>query len=170
MQILKAGRPLAPEMVASWEDVDRTLLALRALNERKETLRASFERQRRLIDESQGLAMAELIAEEDAAVTRVQEFAAVRRADVGKSRKLVHGKVGYRTSNPTVELRDPEAVVISRIRERDLGELVVTKEQLNKPLLKRLDPDLAASLGFAVVQVERFFIELPDGARLGDDE
>lgn len=90
--------------------------------------------------------------------------------DPKKSYDLVHGSIGFRTSNPAVKQLTGFTVAASLELAKEFApEWIRTKEEINKELIiqERDKGDAAAVLkriGLKVVQEEKFFIELKEEA------
>lgn len=152
-------------VVESWEDVDTALGVLRLADAKQATVAASFDARIQMIQEEKQKALQALIDRTERVGALVEAFVTRRRVDLAgksatKSRKLVHGIVGFRTGAPKLVFLTSEAATLKLLRARGHTECLVVTESIDKAKVKELPQAERALCGVCVDQEERFFYKL----------
>ena len=153
--------------VASWQDVDVALGVLRLCDARKAGIAAELDVQIQALQQKK----AELLKPLDVKVDRVEKlveaFVTEHRAQIDngksktqKSRKLVHGSVGFKKDAPQVLFVTSEKATLKLIGVRGLTDCVRITEAVDKGKVKDLSKSEQAAIGVRVAQKEDFFYKL----------
>jgi len=84
-----------------------------------------------------------------------------------RSLALTHGRIGWRTTPPSVRLTKKVATVVAALEARDLADAVITKKSVNKDVLVTYPADLLREVGAKREQKDVFFVDLKDEAEAG---
>lgn len=155
--------PTEVRVVATWEDLDRALLALRVTEARISETAAQFDQDIQVAQEGKNKAVAPLTARKERMELLIKEFATANRAALGtnrKSIKLVHGKIGFRKGKPKMVFASTEDHTIRLLKLRGHAECIVVKEEIDKAALKNLPPTEKSLCGITQEQGEAFFYDL----------
>ncbi len=154
-----ARKRMEEPALKSWEEVDNTLKQIREAE--IELGRIAADAERCMIDIRQQ-------AEESAQPYKdkikqmelqLKEFTVTNKADLkGKTMELSFGRVGFRMSTRLVL---PKAVetVIRQLRKNGMGDCIVTKESVNKEILKAYDETTILSVGASLKKEDTFWYE-----------
>lgn len=154
-----ARKRMEEPALKSWEEVDNTLKQIREAE--IELGRIAADAERCMIDIRQQ-------AEESAQPYKdkikqmelqLKEFTVTNKADLkGKTMELSFGRVGFRMSTRLVL---PKAVetVISQLRKNGMGDCIITKESVNKEILKAYDETTILSVGASLKKEDTFWYE-----------
>lgn len=154
-----ARKRMEEPALKSWEEVDNTLKQIREAE--IELGRIAADAERCMIDIRQQ-------AEESAQPYKdkikqmelqLKEFTVTNKADLkGKTMELSFGRVGFRMSTRLVL---PKAVetVIRQLRKNGMGDCIITKESVNKEILKAYDETTILSVGASLKKEDTFWYE-----------
>lgn len=154
-----ARKRMEEPALKSWEEVDNTLKQIREAE--IELGRIAADAERCMIDIRQQ-------AEESAQPYKdkikqmelqLKEFTVTNKADLkGKTMELSFGRVGFRMSTRLVL---PKAVetVIRQLRKNGMGDCIITKESVNKEILKTYDETTILSVGASLKKEDTFWYE-----------
>lgn len=154
-----ARKRMKEPALKSWEEVDNTLKQIREAE--IELGRIAADAERCMIDIRQQ-------AEESAQPYKdkikqmelqLKEFTVTNKADLkGKTMELSFGRVGFRMSTRLVL---PKAVetVIRQLRKNGMGDCIITKESVNKEILKAYDETTILSVGASLKKEDTFWYE-----------
>jgi len=144
-----------------WPDVDHLLLALRMADTEIAGIEVTFDAQLQIIQEGKQAALEAVQARKARMEELLETWVEDHRSDYkGKSKQLVHGRVGHRSGAPKVDMPKGEAFTLARVQTRGHGECFVTTPKLDKKGLKKLTPAEQALCGVVVSRSEAFFYKL----------
>lgn len=90
---------------------------------------------------------------------QLKEFTIVNKADLkGKTREMAFGRVGFRMSTKLVLPKAVESV-IAQLKRSGMGDCVVTKESVNKEILKTYDENTIIGVGASLKKEDAFWYE-----------
>lgn len=154
-----ARKRMEEPALKSWEEVDSTLKQIREAE--IELGRIAADAERCMIDIRQQ-------AEESAQPYKdrikqmelqLKEFTVTNKADLkGKTMELSFGRVGFRMSTRLVLPKALETV-IRQLRKNGMGDCIVTKESVNKEILKTYDETTILSVGASLKKEDTFWYE-----------
>ncbi len=154
-----ARKRMEEQTLKSWEEADNILKQIREAEIEMNTI--SAEAEKCILDIKQH-------AEERAQPYRdkikkmelqLKEFTVINKADLkGKTREMSFGRVGFRMSTKLIL---PKAVetVIAQLRKNGMGDCVVTKESVNKEILKTYDENTIIGVGASLKKEDTFWYE-----------
>lgn len=151
--------------IRTWEDVDVALGILRTVDARTATINADHDVKIQAIQEAKQKAIQPYTDKRDRIAAMLEAFVRANRPTLGKkpeakSRKLVHGVVGFKKGNPKLVFVQPEEAVKRLLKMRGHLECVVTTEEVKKDAVKALPPTEQALCGVRVDQGEDFYYKL----------
>lgn len=151
--------------IKGWEDVDAGLGVLRLADARIATITAELDTEIQALQEKKQQLCQPYLDRRDRVAALVEAYVTSNRADVAgkkgaKSRKLVHGIVGWKMGNATVVFVNGEAATKKLIQVRGHTECIVTKEDLDKAKIKDLPDSELRSIGVRIDRKEAFFYKL----------
>lgn len=154
-----ARKRMEEPALKSWEEVDNTLKQIREAE--IELGRIAADAERCMIDIRQQ-------AEESAQPYKdkikqmelqLKEFTITNKADLkGKTMELAFGRVGFRMSTRLVLPKALETV-IRQLRKNGMGDCIITKESVNKEILKTYDETTILSVGASLKKEDTFWYE-----------
>ncbi|MCM1121810.1 MAG: host-nuclease inhibitor Gam family protein [Eubacterium sp.] len=147
-----------PEL-KSWEEVDGTLKQIREAEIELSALSVSAEK--RILDIKQRTEAAAQPYKDQIKRLELQikEFTTLNKSELkGKTREMAFGRVGFRMSTKLVL---PKAVetVITQLRKNGMGDCIVTKESVNKEILKTYDENTIIGVGASLKKEDTFWYE-----------
>lgn len=93
----------------------------------------------------------------------IKEFVDAHRAELdGKSRALVFGKVGYRSSSRLMLAPAKVAEAIAALKALGRKELIKTTETLDREALKKEPAEVLESIGAYIRTRDEFYYDLDD--------
>lgn len=93
----------------------------------------------------------------------IKEFVDAHRAELdGKSRALVFGKVGYRSSSRLMLAPAKVAEAIAALKALGRKELIKTTETLDREALKKEPAEVLESIGAYICTRDEFYYDLDD--------
>ncbi len=154
-----ARKRMEEPALKSWEEVDSTLKQIREAE--IELSRIAADAERCMIDIRQNAeAMAQPYKDQIKRMElQLKEFAVTNKADLkGKTREMAFGRVGFRMSTKLVL---PKAVetVIKQLRKNGMGDCIITKESVNKEILKTYDENTIIGVGASLKKEDTFWYE-----------
>lgn len=154
-----ARKRMEEPALKSWEEVDSTLKQIREAE--IELSRIAADAERNMIDIRQNAeAMAQPHKDQIKRMElQLKEFAVTNKADLkGKTREMAFGRVGFRMSTKLVL---PKAVetVIKQLRKNGMGDCIITKESVNKEILKTYDENTIIGVGASLKKEDTFWYE-----------
>ena len=126
----------------SWEEVDSTLKQIREAE--IELGRIAADAERCMIKRME---------------LQLKEFTVTNKADLkGKTKEMAFGRVGFRMSTKLVLPKIVEPV-IKQLRKNGMGDCIVTKESVNKEILKTYDENTILGVGGSLKKEDIFWYE-----------
>ena len=157
------------DAITTFEDVDVALGAMRLADARIATLSAEFDVQIQQLQEAKQAAAKPFVDRQAKLALLLEAFCTTNKDAVaaggggkakGRSRKFVHGVVGFRIGTPKLVLLQELALVIKMLKVRGHDECVVPREDLDKEAVKRLPPAEQRYVGVRVDQDDTFYYKL----------
>lgn len=153
--------------VTTWDQANEAIRLIGVLERENARDLADYDDQVSKLKDSLKDATGPRAAQIKALAKDLEEFAEGAREDFGKarSRQLTHGRLGWRTGQPTVKgvpsakNKVQLAAFLQRLRDRGLVDCVRTEESVDKEILRTYDAPVLAELGVEVVQSEDFWVE-----------
>ncbi len=158
-------------MINSFEEADLKLLELGKhesfIAKKEAEMNAKIQKIKEKFDqETEHARAAKLAIEKD-----LQTFCLLNKKEFAdkRSRKLMHGVIGFRTGTPKVLLLNRKynwKTVLELLKKVFPGKYVRTKEEPNKDAIladvaqQKLDDQQLAAVGLKVDQDEKFFVEI----------
>ncbi|NUN68851.1 MAG: host-nuclease inhibitor Gam family protein [Bacteroidetes bacterium] len=161
-----------PVPIRSYEDADQTLLKIADCETQLQRAEAEMNEQIQKIRDDYELNTHVVRAMKAAHEKELEKFSIMNKSDFEKtrSRELVHGTIGFRSTPPKVALlnrkykMDTVLELLGRVRWGK--DYIRTKEELSKEQLlasyaaKEIDDQKLASVGLKVDQSEEFFSKI----------
>lgn len=162
--------------IEAWEDADRALGVLRQSDALVAGISAAYDAQIQVIQEAKQKAVQPHIDRTERVAVMLETFVLANRATLGKkptnkSRKLVHGTVGFKKGKDRLVFVQAEEWVRARLKARNQIECIVTTEKLDNKAIAALPPSEMALIGAKISTGEDEFyyklntdapIEYPD--------
>ncbi len=151
--------------ITTWEQLDGRLGELRIIKSKLDGVSATFDKRIQAVQEKKSAAAKPFLAEAELLEAAVLAFVAKHKADLGdkkKSRKLVHGTVGFRLTTAKVVFVKGEAAAMAALRARGQTQCVIVEESVSKTECKKLPPHEMKLAGIELKRDEAAFYELTD--------
>lgn len=156
----------------SWEDVDVALGILRLTEARVSTITASHDTRIQAIQEEKQKALQSHLDKTERIAALLEAFVRRNRATLGKikkgqlpkSRKFVHGVAGFKLGNPKLVFGTSEDITKKLLRARGHTACFVIREDLVKGEVKKLPAAEHRLCGVEIRQDEEFFYKLNSDA------
>lgn len=154
-----ARKRMEEPALKSWEEVDSTLKQIREAE--IELGRIAADAERCMIDirqqaEDSAQPYKDRIKQME---LQLKEFTVTNKADLkGKTKEMTFGRVGFRMSTKLVLPKIVEPV-IKQLRKNGMGDCIVTKESVNKEILKSYDENTILSVGGSLKKEDTFWYE-----------
>lgn len=155
--------PAEAVSIDNWEGLDTSLGELRLIRAQLAGVSATFDRRIQVIEEKKSAAAKPLLAKSQELEAAILSFVTAHKGDLGekkKSRKLVHGTVGMRSSAAKVVFVTSEAATMAALRARGQTQCVVVEESVSKTECKKLPPHEMRLAGIELKRDESAFYEL----------
>lgn len=154
-----ARKRMEEPALKSWEEVDNTLKQIREAEIELSKIAADAERC--MIDIRQHAEEAAQPYKDQIKRMELQlkEFSVTNKGDLtGKTKELSFGRVGFRMSTKLVL---PKAIetVITQLRKNGMGDCIITKESVNKEILKNYDEKTILAVGGSLKKEDTFWYE-----------
>lgn len=155
-----------PATITTWEEADLALGEIRTRRERVKLLASTFDAQVKAIEEARAKACAEDTAAINELEARLRDFGRQNVAGIvetrkgTRSRKLVHGVIGLRTSTPKLDFIESEAHAIKMLKVRNHLDCIQTTEKVLKERARELPATELRLCGMEVSQAEAIYCKL----------
>lgn len=150
--------------IRTWQDVDVALGILRRTEADLAIQNAGFDTRIQEIQAEKQATVQPHVDKADRIGALVEAFVQGHRDQLGegkaKSRKLVHGTVGFKLGNRKVVYAASEATTMKLLKGRGLTEAIATKESVDKTVLLKLPTAELGLVGVRIEQDETFFYKL----------
>lgn len=143
----------------SWEEVDSVLKQIVQSELEIETIEAQMNKELAEIKSDAEIKARPFKDKIKVLEIQVKEFVTLNKLDLdGKSKELDFGKTGFRKSTKVVL---PKVVdkVIEMLKRNQMFDCIVTKETVNKDILKTYDEDVILRVGGSVRTEDTFWYE-----------
>lgn len=161
--IAKRKRMETP-MLGSWEDVNASLKAIAQANNELQVINSSMNMQIDALKEASDKMALPYKDEIKKQELMIKEFVQANRADMkGKSRKMTFGTVGFRMSTK-LSLPKELKKVIAALRKFGMTDCIVSKETVNKDILKTYDEKDILKVGGSLKKEDTFYYEVDQAA------
>jgi len=151
---VRGGHPLS-----TWEEADSVLYLIADCRQRLATIKAETESKIEAAKAEAKERAATLVKGEKALSKSLESFTKAHEGDLeGRSKRLTHGRVGFRRVTK-IALTRTVAFVISKLRSRRMGDCIRVKESINKETLAVYGDDVLAKIGARRKTDDVFFIE-----------
>ena len=161
--MIKRKRMETP-VLQSWDDVNASLKAIAQANNELQLINGSMNMQIDALKEASdkmALPYKEEIGKHE---LMIKEFVQANRSEMkGKSRKMIFGTVGFRMSTKLSLPKDSKKV-IAALRKFGLTDCIVTKESVNKDILKTHDEKDILKVGGVLKKEDTFYYEVDQAA------
>lgn len=155
-----ARKRMEEPALKSWEEVDSTLKEIREAEIALTDISTAAEKM--ILDIKQQ-------AEEDAQQYKdkikqlelqVKEFTTVHRDEMlpAKSKEMTFGQVGFRMSTKVILPKKVERV-IAKLKKLGMGDCIITKETVDKDILKTYDEKTILEVGGTLKKTDAFWYE-----------
>lgn len=159
--------PLADDVttIASWEECDQALGALRLTEAALARTSAELDVEIQRLQEAKQLRAAPLLARRKRLEALVEAWCTREKDAFGapgkpRTRKLVHGTVGWRLTPPKLVFRQPVELVLRMLKVRGHDACVIVAEEIDKSKVAALAPSEHRYLGVQVEQDDRLVLKL----------
>lgn len=157
--ITKRKRMETP-MLENWEAVNAALKAIAQANNELNVINSSMNMQIDALKEASDNMARPYKDEIKKQELLIKEFVQANRADMkGKSRKMTFGTVGFRMSTK-LSLPKELKKVIAALRKFDMTDCIVSKETVNKDILKTYDEKDILKVGGSLKKEDTFYYEV----------
>ena len=154
-----ARKRMEEPVLKSWEEVDNTLKQIREAEIELSALSVSAEKCILDIKQQTEEAAQPYKDQIKKLELQIKEFAVTTQADLtGKTREMAFGRIGFRLSTKLVLPKALEPV-IKQLRKNGMGDCIVTKESVNKEILKTYDENTIIGVGGSLKKEDTFWYE-----------
>ncbi len=153
-------------MSTTYADADAALGRIRANRAALAAATAPLDEQIRALQDQRATvagAFEATITEDEAVVAACLREHASEFAAAARSRKLVHGTIGFRSGGVRAVCVQGEEHTIHMSQVLRIDEVVETVARLQRGKLKDLSPEQRAAIGVQLVQTESSYYRLTDG-------
>lgn len=156
-------RPMDPIEIKTWEDCDAALGRIRRVEASLAGVDAEYDAKIQELEEAKGKASEGLRREKVAVAAAVLDFVAEHGAELPKDKrsiKLVHGRVGLRSTPARTVFERGEAYALEALRVLGKDDCIVSTREISKDQVKKLKPEELKAAGIKITQDETVFYEL----------
>lgn len=155
-----ARKRMTGTALADWDEVDRCLAEIGAIDREIGLLEAAQQESIDQIKTSTKAAADPLLAKKVGLEVAIKEFAEANRAEFikAKTRELTFGSVGFRLSTSVVIRR--VADTLQALHDLELTECITVKEAPNKDAMRNLPIDVLHAVGATLKTEDAFGYEI----------
>lgn len=148
--------------ITTWSELDVHLGDMRRITAQRDALAAKHDVKIQKAQEAKAADCQPLEDQLAKMEERALEFVQAHGADLKKkrSKKLVHGTVGFRKSAASLRMLLKKDAVIALLRQRGHLDCVEEKVSLCKAAAKKLPPTEMSACGLSLTSTETAFVEL----------
>ena len=151
----------AKTTLGSFDDVDKELLEMNKLQSQLDNCQATYQAQIEDMKEGLKKEATEIMDKMNHIAQNIHIFSLAHQNELdGRSKKLNHGKVGFKHST-TLSLPKNTEKVIEALKRYKRFDLIEVTEKVKKSFLKK-EKDLAIEIGGSFIEKDNFRIELPE--------